>query len=164
VKYRLLTSEELASLEKEFINFLVSNTITADDWLHIKATEQERAAQLIEIFSDMVLERSLQKIEYVERKTAHEVHIYYFGPQECVLVGIRVDPSLPVDLTEADAYPKVTVLLEQSENPLAKVFSTRKEYTLSREEDLFAMLESGGLITHDRHFKLLQSLITHPEA
>jgi hypothetical protein len=159
VKYRLLTSEELVSLEKEFINFLVSNTITADDWLNIKEHEQERAAQLIEIFSDMVLERSLQKIEYVENKTAHEIRIFNFGPEECVLVGIKIDPELPVNLTEDDAYSKVSILLEQNEGASVKVFTTCKEYVKSREEELFDMLESGSLITHDRHFKLLQTLI-----
>ncbi len=155
----MLTSEELASLEKEFINFLVSNTITAEDWVHIKSNEKERAAQLIEIFSDMVLERSLQKIEYVENKTAHEVHIFYYGPEECVLVGLKIDPTLPVDLTEADAYSKISILLEQTETAPVKVFTTKKGYLKSREEDLFAQLESGGLITNDRHYKLLQSLI-----
>ena len=32
MKYRRLTNEELAELEKEFVRFLVSNTVTSEDW------------------------------------------------------------------------------------------------------------------------------------
>ena len=36
VKYRALTHEELESMEKEFIDFLVLNGITGEDWEKLK--------------------------------------------------------------------------------------------------------------------------------
>ena len=57
MKFRRLTNEELQELEKEFVQFLVSNTVTADDWEKIKEDNPERAEGLIEIFSDIVFEK-----------------------------------------------------------------------------------------------------------
>ena len=44
-KYRLLTQDELNELEHEFINYLVLNGITAEDWEDIKKSKQERQTQ-----------------------------------------------------------------------------------------------------------------------
>jgi len=56
-KYRILSSEELELLEKEFIEFLVINGITADEWQKIKASEPEKTKKFIELFSDVVFEK-----------------------------------------------------------------------------------------------------------
>jgi hypothetical protein len=42
-KYRLLTLEELKSMEKEFVDFLVLNGIPGEDWVKLKDTDPDRA-------------------------------------------------------------------------------------------------------------------------
>lgn len=49
-KYRLLTHEELIELEKEFIDFLILNSIVASDWMKIKNEEPEKATRFIHLF------------------------------------------------------------------------------------------------------------------
>ena len=51
-KYRELTTLELKELEKEFIDYLIVNGITADDWVKIKEEQQEKAEDIITLFSD----------------------------------------------------------------------------------------------------------------
>ena len=66
--FRRLTNNELEELKTEFVRFLVSNTVTGDDWEKIKKENPERAEGLIEIFSDIVFKKIISKVEYLEMK------------------------------------------------------------------------------------------------
>ena len=52
-KYRLLTLEELQELEKEFVEYLVLNGITADDWEKIKKENPSSARHIIELLNTL---------------------------------------------------------------------------------------------------------------
>ena len=54
MKYTRIPSDELEKLEDEFVNFLVVNGITADDWVAIKENEPMNAAEIVDQFSDVV--------------------------------------------------------------------------------------------------------------
>ena len=58
MKFRRLTNEELKPLEKKFIQFLVTNTITGEDWAKMKEQRPEHALKLVDIFSDLMFEES----------------------------------------------------------------------------------------------------------
>ena len=46
-KYRRLTLEELEELQKEFVDFLVINGITAEDWVKLKDNEVDKSELII---------------------------------------------------------------------------------------------------------------------
>ncbi|MEY2924715.1 MAG: hypothetical protein RLZZ337_1263, partial [Bacteroidota bacterium] len=48
LKYERLAQEELEKLQDDFVNFLVVNGITADDWVSIKENEPLNADQIVE--------------------------------------------------------------------------------------------------------------------
>ena len=56
MKYRRLDQNELKTLEKDFIEFLASQSITADEWENMR---KEQQLGLIDIFSDLVFEKVL---------------------------------------------------------------------------------------------------------
>ena len=61
-----LTKEQFEALNQEFINFLATQSITADEWKEIKEQKPEVAEEELDIFSDLVWEgvlstRSSQK-------------------------------------------------------------------------------------------------------
>ncbi|NND88198.1 MAG: hypothetical protein HKM28_03010, partial [Flavobacteriaceae bacterium] len=66
MKYRRLSKEQLNELHPEFINFLATQSITADEWSQIKEKQPEVAELEIDVFSDLVWEGVLQKAEYLE--------------------------------------------------------------------------------------------------
>ena len=68
--YRRLNTEELASLEKEFIDFLVVNGITAPDWEQMKKDNPENSDQMIELFSEVVFEGIFRKTKFLKISTA----------------------------------------------------------------------------------------------
>ena len=47
MKYERLSKNELEELEKEFVDFLVVNGITAQDWVAIKENEPLNADEII---------------------------------------------------------------------------------------------------------------------
>ena len=61
MKYRVLNTKELEPLKDDFIKFLSANTITGEDWAKIKSTKPSQAHKLIELFSDIVWEKSIEK-------------------------------------------------------------------------------------------------------
>ena len=85
-KYRLLTQDELTSMEKEFIDYLVLNSIIADDWQKIKAETPEKAEKIIELFSDVVFEKILRSVKYLLKQTPKELFAFYCEAEKIHLV------------------------------------------------------------------------------
>src|SRR5690606_17459614 len=100
MKYRILTKEELEELESEFITFLVANGIPGDDWVRIKGNEPEKSQRIIEIFSDVVFEKILSKVHYLEHRQKDVIRICRFGEEKITMNGIRVEGKSAIDFTK----------------------------------------------------------------
>ncbi|XOV91493.1 MAG: DUF6495 family protein [Bacteroidota bacterium] len=147
-KYRALTTQELHELEKEFIEYLIVNGITAGDWVKIKQNEPDKAESILILFSDVVFEGTLRKISFLEKRLPNELLIFQCLKDRIVLVGIT-SPS--VDFTDQTS-------LEQAVNKPpgdAMVYTTEKSYSQVREMELFKMIDSGCTITDGKLFKTL---------
>ena len=68
-KYRILTLEELDLLKKDFIEFLVVNGITGEDWEEIKLINPENRDKVVELFSEVVFTKILLQTNFLELKT-----------------------------------------------------------------------------------------------
>ena len=152
MKYRKLTKEELNELEQEFIQFLVSNTITAEDWLEIKDQEIEKAEKLIELFSDQVLDKALSNIKFLEHRSPKNVLLFFCRQEEIDMIGLSIDPSSEFDLTNEEDLAKMTDREELS------IFKNTKKYTKNREEEIFEMLNNGCLTTDEKLYKAFAKL------
>lgn len=151
MKYRKLTLDELQSLEKEFIDYLVVNTITADDWVKIKKETPQKAEQIIELFSDIVFDRVLQKTRFMEYRSKKELFTYQCLEDKIVLVGLSASPGSNVDFSDPEYIEKA---VEQPDSGV-KIFTTEKLYTKERELEIFDMLQKGCEISDGRLFKIL---------
>ena len=49
MKYSRLTKEQFEELHQEFINFLATQSITADEWSNIKTNKPELAEQELDL-------------------------------------------------------------------------------------------------------------------
>lgn len=157
MKYRRLTDEELNELEKEFINFLVVNTVTADDWVKLKENDPMQAEEYIEQFSDMVLDKVLGNIKFLEHRSEKELMVFQCLEDKLVLIGLTVGSDVDVDLNnEASLTGMVlnSVVLEGK----VKIFRNEKPYSKDRTDELFEMLQSGCLITDEKIFETIQGL------
>ena len=165
--YRRLTNEELVPLEKKFIQFLVSNTITGDDWAKMKERRPKQAMGLIDIFSDIVFEETLKKIAYLRQSTPKTLNMFHFTDSNIELLGLVADEQTDIDFTKDDSWlQKLQKLLRTVEvrNPDSvgkggvSFLKTEKKYTEQRELEIFKMLENGCRITDNFLYDMLLKL------
>lgn len=158
MKYRKLDREELESLEPEFIRFLAANTVTGEDWVKIKSESPEKAEHLIDIFSDIVFEKILDGVEYLEFKSPQDYKTFYCTADRIYLLGLRVEGSTDLDFT-SELPPQEMVRQLQDAGASLKLYAAEKTYKPDRRQELFRMMENGALISKDgAMYKLLEGL------
>ncbi|PHN05766.1 DUF6495 family protein [Flavilitoribacter nigricans] len=158
MKYRRLTLEELSELEQDFIQFLSANGIPGPDWEKIKEDDPAKAEGLIELFSDIIFDKTLDQIEYLEYKTPKDIKIFHCEKHKIVMNGLLVDGKSDIDFTQAQDPEEMSRLLASSGAKL-KIYTAQKKYHPNRKMELFKMMEDGALISRDGAlFKTLESL------
>jgi len=149
--YRLLTLDELTELEKEFVEYLVLNGITAEDWVKIKENDKDDANRLIELFSDVVFEGILRKVNYLEYRAENFVHAFQCLPEKLVLVAMESEDEENVNFLDPVFIEAATI------NPPEQLIvrTTSKPYSKTRELELFDMIQAGCTISDGGLFKAL---------
>lgn len=149
-KYRALTQDELGGLEKEFVDYLIVNGITADDWVKIKDEEKDKAEDIIVLFSDVVFEGVMRKVKFLEFREKSDLKAFQCLEEKIILVGMMSE-NREVDFTENE------YLETAAQNPPGgvKVYTTEKPYSKVRELELFEMIQAGCSISDGRVFKAL---------
>ncbi len=150
-KYRVLTSDELALLEKEFVDFLVINGITADDWVKIKEQDQETSASMVTAFSDVIMEGALRKTFYLEKIDKHRIASIHFQSEQMVLSAMEAPLGSIADFTDQGFIKKAT-----AEAPsYLKTYTTSENYPKSREESIYYFTTLGWLVSDGKLYKAL---------
>jgi len=149
-KYRALTKDELAGLEKEFVDYLIVNGITADDWVKIKEEEKEKAEDIIVLFSDVVFEGVMRKVKFLEFREKSDLKAFQCLEEKIILVGMMSE-NPEVNFTEK----KYLETAAQEPPKGVKVYSTEKPYAKTRELELFEMIQAGCSISDGQVFKAL---------
>ena len=155
MKYKRLSSEELKHLEKEFVNFLASAQITGADWEKMKVNELEKAEELLDVFSDLVFEKVMSKIKYLEYRDEKTLNIFSCEQERIFLVGIRVKENSALDLTSADVFTQ----WNDSHTSAVNLIKNDKKYNKERGVEVFELLQTGCFITDDRLFKILNGMM-----
>ena len=147
MKYRRLTNEELEQLKDKFIQFLVSNTVTADDWIKVKEEDINRAESLIEIFSDIVFEDVLKKVEYLEYRTSLDLKIFHCSSEKMILKGVRLKESAQLSFMNKGQAELILDKIRNGEQDIT-TYAAEKEYSMNREDELFKMMEQEQEISN----------------
>lgn len=159
MKFRRLDKSELEELETEFIRFLAANTVTGEDWKKLKTEDIEKAEGLIEIFSDVVFEKILKKVEYLEIKSPNDIKTFHCLEDKIKMVGMRINGESEIDFTQ-NQDPQMMGQLLQLSNAKLQLYKGEKAYGKERELELFEMMEKqGALISKDGSlFKTLSNI------
>lgn len=150
MRFRRLTLEELKELHEEFIQFLSSNTITGEDWKKLKEEDYPKAEKLIEVFSDIVLEKTLSNIQYLEKREPKNVLFFNFKTDLIELIGVTIPNDSKINLTDES---QIKSLALGDLKTKVDTFKTSKKYSLNREDEMFKMLNEGCLISEGNIFK-----------
>lgn len=132
IKYRRLTDEELEEMRDEFIQFLVANGIDAKDWEKMKGKHEKEADSWINAFSTTVLQKILEKIEYLEHRTPTHLKLFRCAKEAMELIALS---SQNFDFTVVNELPRDLSGIE--------ICKAQKKYNSDRELELFQMTEQG---------------------
>ena len=159
MKYRILNNKELEPLKDDFIKFLSANTVTGEDWAKIKSNKPNEALKLVEIFSDVVWEKALDKMKYLEHRDDNYLKVFYCGENKIEMVGFKVSAKNAPSLLDESTF-KLLGSGELKFSELSAEFSSsEKNYTISRNMDLFSMIESGCVPCEKAFFYGIKSLL-----
>ena len=159
LKFRRLTKEELEQVEKEFITFLAANSITANEWEELKKNNPRKAELLIEIFSDIVIEKALSKCDCLEKVAPFEFRAYKFYENFVKLIVVKVQPNETTNLTQGELGTNLQQLIKDTPDDV-EFFQAKKEYRKLREQEMFEVIQTGAYMTNDHIFNQLDRLIS----
>jgi len=156
MRFRRLTKEELEPLEEDFVQFLASHQITANEWEKMKDQNKDKVHELLDIFSDIVLEKVFSDIKYLQHRSKDTIRVFACREDNLVMTGLKIeDPSK--NLTN----PEHLAILANPERVQGKVkiFQIEKDYAKEKADEIFEMMYRNGCrIAPDGMFQMLENM------
>ncbi len=155
MKYKRLTKEQLEELHQEFINFLATQSITADEWNDIKKNKPEVAEEELDIFSDLIWEGVLKKAEFLEHFSKDQIHLFYLSDTKMHLIAVKVNaPGIDVTTNEGYDWLRNNLLDDQ-----VVFYNADKAYGEDPNMDKFTLILQGATITKGELYTYFEKLI-----
>ncbi|WP_405202014.1 DUF6495 family protein [Dokdonia sp. LLG6352-1] len=155
MKYARLTKEQLEELHPEFINFLATQSITADEWATIKEKQPLVAEEEIDVFSDLVWEGVLTKAQYLEHISPNQMHLFFLRENNMALIAIKINKE-NIDITTAEGYGWLKENLGDDD---VVFMSASKDYSEDRNADKFKLIREGAVITRGDLYKWFERFV-----
>jgi hypothetical protein len=144
MKYRRLTIEELEELRDEFVLFLASNSIEAAEWEKIKTTDESKMDSLLDLFSDMVIDKALKNISCLKLVSPNELYLFLFEQDAGKMIRFSISESSGLDLRDDKTLAALAVG-EVALNTLSpELHKGNKQLTGNREEEMYQLLCKGA--------------------
>ena len=153
MKYRQLTKEQFESLHKEFTQFLASQKIDAIEWDKMKSDNSDLVEEELNLFSDMIWEDVLTKVDYLEHFSKTSVNFFKCEKEAIYRIVLKIDKE--IDLFTEEGY---TWLLQNPNDPSVDYLKGSKQYTFDRNKELFDLIEKGSQIARGELFEFFNRL------
>ena len=155
MKYTRLTKEQLEELQPEFVNFLATQSISAQEWADIKANKPAVAEEELDVFSDLIWEGVLTKVSYLENIGAQQMHLFAAFQKEIKLISVKVlNPEIDLTTTEGFSWFK-----KNFQGDYVEYLTAAKAYKLERNVELFDLIKQGAVITKGELYNWFDNLI-----
>ena len=155
MKYKSLTSKQLNEMHQEFATFLATQKIDAKMWQDIKKTKPEMVEEEINIFSDLVWEKVLSRVNYLDFVTSNQLDLFRCNSETILRVVIKCDKPNFSFLDKKD----YKWFIDNSTNKFFSYFKGEKPYTKERNVEIFEFLEKGCFISNGKLFETIISNI-----
>ena len=155
MKYARLTKEQFEELHKEFINFLATQSITAQEWTELKSTKPEVVEQELDIFSDLVWEGVLNKVKFLEHISPQQLMLFRISQTHIDLIAIKIE-NPNIDITSEYGYKW---LQQNIHDDSVVLFTSTKALKDDRNKDIFVLIQQGASITKGQLFTYFSDLL-----
>lgn len=154
MKFRLLTNEELSALENDLKAFLIVNGVDGTEWEHINKNQPEKALQLVELFSDTVLQKVYEKIRFLEFRSAKTCIVFNCEKEETKLISLQLSEKSTADLSTPESIHKALVQFPQD----IQFIKQSRPHKKTREEEVHQLLEQGCIPSVEEFWVSLESV------
>ena len=153
MKYRKLTKEQFESLHQEFAQFLATQKIDVDEWNKMKSQNSELVENELNVFSDMVWEDVLNKVEYLEHFSQKSVNLFKCEKEAFYRIVIKINKE--IDLLSEQGYKW---LLENPKDKAVDYLKGSKVYSKEKNIEIFNLIEKGSQISRGELYKFFNRL------
>lgn len=155
MKYKRLTKEQLEELHEEFINFLATQSITAQEWADLKTNQPNVAEEELDVFSDLIWEGVLSKVNYLENISANHMHLFELAEKEMKLISVKVmNPKIDLRTNEGFGWFK-----KNWQSDFVDYLTASKAYTEDKNLDKFELIKQGAIITKGELYQWFDDII-----
>jgi hypothetical protein len=134
--YRVLTNEELEILKPEFVNYLVTQGIPAEEWEKWKITDIEKNLMIIENFSQFIFFSITDKTKFLHKFIQNGRQYIRCGVNEFEMLWFQYNTL----------YNENEDVFSETNKDKFDVVKGKKKYTFSKNEEVFLLLEDGYLL------------------
>jgi len=156
MKYARLTKEQFEELHQEFINFLATQSITADEWKKLKIEKPDVAEQELDVFSDLIWEGVLNKVKYLEHISPKQLMLFHVSEAFMELIAIKIDDD-SIDITTEYGYKW---LQQNLHDDSVNLYTSTKAITDDRNKDIFVLIQQGSVITKGELYTYFSDLLS----
>ena len=154
MKYRILTKEEMHIFDEDFKHFMITNGVKNEEWLEMNISNIPKAISLVELFSDTVLQKVYEKLQFIEFRSDDTCMIFHCKKENMELISLNKKSggsnlSSPESIHEA---------LSKNPDELS-IFRTEKAYNETREIEMHQLFEKGCYVSSQEFWDALNILI-----
>ena len=154
--YSRLSREQFESLHQEFALFLAAQSIDKTQWNQIKSDNLSLTDELMDLFSDMVWDQSLDKITYLENRSDYHLFLFKCENARIDLILIRVEKDCP-SLMDKDYKQWLAKNLSDSR---VDIFESSRTFQETLKEEKFKLMNQGAKVSDGETFEDLKSFLS----
>lgn len=154
MKYQRLSKEQLEELHQEFIRFLATQSITSDEWQKIKAEQPNVAEDELDVFSDLIWEGVLQKVNYVEHSSPNKLYLFFFDENTIELIVLATEA---VNMTTKEGF---TWVMSHIQDDKVSLYTAKNSYSNDKQLDKFKLIQQGAVISNGELYKTLAEVLS----
>ena len=156
MKYKQLAKEQFEALHEEFSKFLATQQIDVKEWDLIKKEKPNVAEEELNLFSDLVWETVLNKINYLEHFSKQNINLFKCEDKEILRVVVQVQKPEFDFFNEKD----YKWFIDNTNDDSIQFFKGSKAYSNERNLELFDLIQKGSVISDGILYENIYKLIT----
>lgn len=142
-------------MHNEFINFLATQSITATEWETLKNTRPQVVEEELDVFSDLVWEGVLGKVNYLENISRQQMHLFHLADKEMKLISVKIlNPDIDLNTSIGFNWFK-----KNWQSDFVEYLQASKSFTEDKNLDKFKLIQEGAVITKGELYRWFDDII-----
>ena len=155
MKYTKLSKEQFEELNEEFAVFLAAQSIDAKEWTSIKENKPDLADKEMEVFSDFVWEKVLDKANYLEHFSPDSFNLFKCDQDAIERIVVKVNKE-GINLLESNDFEW---LIDNSKDPRIEYLKGKKDYNKERNDDIFDLIQKGSVVSDGKLYEAIFKML-----